>query len=95
MNFPTALYHWGDLDLGGVRIMARIQAHLRRALKPHLMTQQLLELHGEEYDGINRAKLLSLAAKHKESVPLTDLILSSTPPRWLEQENIDPSAPTK
>lgn len=86
-------FHWGDLDLGGVRIMARIQQQLRRPLHPHLMTRELLEQHGECSDRISTTKLLALASRHHDLKPLIDLILSFDPPRWLEQENIDPRAP--
>ena len=86
-------FHWGDLDLGGLRIMARIQQHLRRNLHSHLMTRELLELHGESSGRIDRVKLVSLASRHPKMKQLTDRILSFDPPLWLEQENVDPRAP--
>jgi hypothetical protein len=86
-------FHWGDLDLGGLRIMARMQEHLRRALHPHLMTRELLEQHGKCSRRINTMKLALLAARHHHLKPLVDLILSFDPPLWLEQENVDPRTP--
>jgi hypothetical protein len=86
-------YHWGDLDLGGLRIMARIQDFLRRRLHPHLMTRELLEEYGEPNENISRSKLLTLGSRHVWLMPLVDLILSFDQLQWLEQENVDPSAP--
>ena len=86
-------FHWGDLDLGGMRIKARIQTHLRRRLHPHLMTRDLLEQHGQRYDHINVNKLAALASRHENLKPLIELLLSFNPPLWLEQESVDPRAP--
>lgn len=44
---PT--FHWGDMDPGGVRIFRHLETHLASAgvaLRPHLMTVELLRLHG-------------------------------------------------
>jgi hypothetical protein len=86
-------FHWGDLDLGGLRIMARIQKQLGRTLHPHLMTLDLLNRHGEAGKNLDSKKLTTLASRHPGVKPPVELILSFDPPKWLEQENVDPSSP--
>ncbi|GFO56095.1 hypothetical protein GMSM_31020 [Geomonas sp. Red276] len=86
-------FHWGDLDLGGVRIMARIQDQLQRTLHPHLMTPELLARYGEICDRLDTGKLAALASRHPFLSPLVEAILAHDPPRWLEQENVDPCGP--
>lgn len=86
-------YHWGDLDLGGLRIAIRIQSFLRRNIHLHLMNRELLEQYGEMNDNISREKLLKLSAKHNWITPYVDFILSFERPRTLEQENVDPETP--
>jgi Wadjet anti plasmid transformation system JetA-like protein len=86
-------YHWGDLDLGGLRIVVRLQNFMRRKVRPHLMNRELLELSGDSNDKISKDKLLALAGKHSWVMPFVESILSFEPPRTLEQENIDPESP--
>lgn len=86
-------YHWGDLDLGGLRIVVRLQSFMRRKVRPHLMNRELLELSGDTNDKISKDKLLALAGKHSWVMPFVESILSFEPPRTLEQENIDPESP--
>lgn len=43
------IYHWGDIDLGGLRIFLHLEqalAEVGRRLQPHLMTEALLRSHG-------------------------------------------------
>jgi len=43
------IYHWGDIDVGGLRIFLHFErtlAAVGRALQPHLMTGALLQAHG-------------------------------------------------
>lgn len=94
-ELPEAVefYHWGDLDLGGLRIVVRLQSFIRRKVRPHLMNRELLELSGDTNDKISKDKLLALAGEHSWVMPFVESILSFEPPRTLEQENIDPESP--
>jgi hypothetical protein len=43
------IYHWGDIDVGGLRIFLHLERSLAavgRALQPHLRSGALLETHG-------------------------------------------------
>jgi hypothetical protein len=45
----TEVFHWGDLDLGGVRIFHHLEGAMRDRgvhLRPHLMSVDLLKRHG-------------------------------------------------
>lgn len=86
------VYHWGDLDGGGVRIFCHLErALLQRAcvLFPHLMTPDLLEQHG-----VVASKQLRTA-----DAPSSDSAMRKT---WdalieiglvLEQESLSPRRP--
>jgi hypothetical protein len=86
-------YHWGDVDLGGLRIIVRLQSLINRKIIPHLMDHGRMEIFGVDNDKISRDKLKKLATKHDWTQPFVDSILSFNPPRTLEQENIDPASP--
>ncbi|MBT1070677.1 Wadjet anti-phage system protein JetD domain-containing protein [Pelotalea chapellei] len=86
-------YHWGDIDEGGLKIFAYIQEHLQRLLRPHLMDSDLLKRHGTTKTTIRRDEVSNIASKHPCTEGLALAILSTVPPKVLEQENIDPLAP--
>lgn len=86
-------YHWGDLDLGGLRIIIRLNSFVSRDVTPHLMSREILETFGEASDKLNRNMLIHLGKKYEWIMPIVESMLSFDPPRTLEQENVDPSAP--
>ena len=86
------LYHWGDVDGGGVRIFC----HLERALAsralvllPHLMDPTLLEQHGV----VGGKKLRPADAPSSDSAmrPVWDALIDTG--LVLEQESLAPSRP--
>lgn len=86
-------FHWGDIDLGGLRILVRLQSFVGRKVTPHLMGRSELARAGVDNDKISEDKLKKLAAKHTWTSPLVESILSFSTPRTLEQESVDPVKP--
>jgi hypothetical protein len=78
-------YHWGDIDLGGIRIAHHIHENLPVGLRLHLMDESLALTHGAP------AKPLSGVVFPAHS-PVSDLaaFLASERAHLLEQEEIDP-----
>ena len=86
-------YHWGDIDVGGLRIATHIQSQLGKRLNLHLMDAKILASHGKLSDSFTRGKLAGLQTSNEEIDALISLLLHTDNPLVLEQENIDPSAP--
>lgn len=86
-------FHWGDLDEGGLKIFAYVQTFLCRTLRPHLMTADLLMRLGNEKPNLRTEEILKMADQHPATNPLVDVILANSPPKVLEQENINPQRP--
>jgi hypothetical protein len=86
------LYHWGDIDGGGVRIFCQLERALANrglALLPHLMTSALLQEHG-----VPREKQIRLAdapSRDSAMAKLWDALLETG--LVLEQESLTPSRP--
>lgn len=87
---PT--FHWGDMDLGGVRIFRHIERALAKVdvnLQPHLMSVDLLASRGTararpgatSFEGFEGSAVAALA----EEIRLTGLVH--------EQEDLDPTSP--
>jgi hypothetical protein len=85
--------HWGDIDEGGLKIFAYICGLLRRTLQPHLMTADLLASFGQPKPGLRVDEVKRTAEKNTALASLVSAILSTKPPKTLEQENIDPYPP--
>jgi hypothetical protein len=83
-------FHWGDIDEGGLKIFIYIQGLLTRTLKPHLMTPDLLALYGQPNHNLRIEEVRRTADKNLEVMPIAEAMLSTNPPKTLEQENIDP-----
>jgi hypothetical protein len=81
----------GDIDEGGLKIFIYIQGLLTRALKPHLMTPDLLSLRGLPNQNLRIEEVRRIADKNSEVMLITEAMLSTNTPKTLEQENIDPS----
>lgn len=86
-NTGQGLYHWGDIDPGGIRIGCNLEAALSVAISPHLMTPSLAANFGK------KPTRDSAPLRTSETSGFADLAhyLNQPDARWLEQENIDPS----
>lgn len=85
------LYHWGDIDPGGLRIFRYLEETLPRTLHPHLMQRDLAELHGRvaQVD----ASLYSIAQSTSAVADLADWLSKDAGVKHLEQEAITPMSP--
>lgn len=83
----AVIYHWGDIDAGGVRIFRNIEERLGRQIRPHLMNKAIAEERGRPANPIR-----SLARIAEQESGIADLAwyLSNDKPKQLEQEIIPP-----
>lgn len=89
--WPEApMYHWGDVDAGGLLIAESLENAAGRAVVPHLMSFDLPSRHWRRAASIGR-----LARLAKKPGPWGDLArrLMSEGAKTLEQEAIDPRSP--
>jgi len=89
-------FHWGDVDLGGLRIFARIAATLtHQTLRPHLMgPQDATEAGGRSFSGADRRQLERIAERGGPAGDLArDWLASGATPR--EQESQEPASPVR
>lgn len=95
LTYPidVPFYHWGDIDEGGLKIFLYIQSVLSRTLKAHQMTQQLLDAIGQPNDTLRTDELKRIADVNTETMHIVKAMLSSAPPKTLEQENVEPESP--
>lgn len=88
------VYHWGDFDVGGLRILTLLQRELGgRLIQPHLMSRTLLgALRPERNFSDDERRKLTQAVVHPHlSVWASDLAEQLLGP--IEQENVTPIAP--
>lgn len=88
------VFHWGDIDLGGLRIFAHLERSLAGVgitLLPHLMDPAVLDKHGSSAD----RSMTPLPAHLTTSLigPLWTFMAGLTRPVELEQEELDPAMP--
>jgi hypothetical protein len=84
----TKLWHWGDIDPGGLRIARHLETSLGKSVTPHLMSIELASLHGRKPDpGQLAPRIPEESAFHGLAE-----FLRTDQGRWLEQEVIDPVA---
>jgi hypothetical protein len=83
-------FHWGDIDVGGLRIANHIQSQIGRILRLHLMSSQMLSTKGEAVVSLPRFKV---QAANDQIQTLMKALARNNPPLILEQENIDPKSP--
>ncbi len=84
-------FHWGDIDAGGLRIFRYLEENLPRGPRPHQMTRELANSHGQPADAD-----LSLAAIARTESAVNDLagwLAFGNDIRHLEQEALDPQSP--
>lgn len=84
------IYHWGDIDAGGIRIAAHLEDALGVQLELHEMRIELAERLGTPLQ--SRKALDRLALRLGEIGELARW-LSSDQAKALEQEELDPKAP--
>ncbi|KIH76247.1 hypothetical protein SAMN05660860_00139 [Geoalkalibacter ferrihydriticus] len=91
LDSHTPFFHWGDIDVGGLRIANHLQAQIRRDLRLHLMSPEILSRHGEMVTGsLPRFRAKSISPQIQD---LMDALVSHDPAIILEQESIDPQPP--
>jgi len=83
--------HWGDVDAGGVRIFKYLEENLPRGPRPHLMTKELAEKHGQPAEA--DLSLASIARSESSVRELAEWLALGSGIRHLEQEAINPSPP--
>lgn len=84
------IYHWGDIDAGGVRIAAHLQGAFGITLKLHEMRPELAQALGAPLQ--SRKGLEMLSAQSGEIGSLARWLCRKEA-RALEQEELDPQAP--
>ncbi len=95
-NVP--FYHWGDVDLGGLRIFSHIQNFLfsgknTRTLLPHLMSQQLVATNGQTQTQLSRSQFDAVLTRCPQLHEIVGAIFSHKNAMVLEQESLSPVSP--
>lgn len=80
------VWHWGDVDGGGVRIGLYLERSLPVSVTPHLMSAELARAYGKPAAPL---KTLKGIPPDSSFAPLA-AFLSSADAHWLEQETLDP-----
>lgn len=83
----AVVHHWGDIDLGGVRIGRFIETSLAVTVVPHLMSADIAIACGRKTPP---APALTNFAGDSSFAPLA-AFLASENSHWLEQEVLDPA----
>ncbi|WP_445219871.1 Wadjet anti-phage system protein JetD domain-containing protein [Bradyrhizobium sp. Pa8] len=85
--------HWGDVDVGGVRIFRYLEENLPRGPRPHLMTKPLAEKSGQPADA--DPSLASIAKSDSAIRDLAGWLSFGSNVHHLEQEALDPAPPAR
>ena len=85
-NVPC-VWHWGDIDAGGVKIAAYLERSLPVPIMPHLMTPELATAYGKAAPTLTNLSQIPPASALAELAAY----LSSNAAHWLEQEVLDPT----
>jgi hypothetical protein len=89
---PTVpLFHWGDIDPGGLRIFRFLEESLPRRPLPHLMECALAETHGKPAP--RDPTLAQLSRSDSTLAELARWLAEGTQIRHLEQEALQPQSP--
>ena len=92
----VSFFHWGDLDVGGLRIFARIATILsQHSLRPHLMgPQDAAETGGRAFSSADRRQLERIGERSDPAGELArHWLTSGAAPR--EQEAQEPASPVR
>ncbi|WP_370879903.1 Wadjet anti-phage system protein JetD domain-containing protein [Labrys monachus] len=95
MRAGAPVFHWGDIDPGGLRIFVHLERALRERglpLMPHLMDAGLLRSHGQPAGRPTRRLPVGKAGDSALGA-LWDMMAGDPAGLELEQEALDPSAP--
>jgi hypothetical protein len=84
--------HWGDVDAGGLRIFRYLEENLPRGPRPHLMTKELANSHGQPADP--DTSLAAIARSESAVNDLAEWLAFGSEARHLEQEALEPLSPT-
>lgn len=85
---PNArLYHWGDIDVGGIRIFRNIEQRLGQHIVAHLMSPEIAELYGKQAKP--NSYLAKLADTQSGAAELANYLAAGNP-KHLEQELVPP-----
>jgi hypothetical protein len=86
---PNArLFHWGDIDVGGIRIFCNLEERLGRRITPHLMTIELAVSNGKLKEPVPG---LARIAGSDSGIANVAGYLADGEPRHLEQEAVSPA----
>lgn len=91
--------HWGDVDLGGLRIFCHIQSFLlgsdaARTLLPHLMNKELIVAHGQPQLKLRRSQFDTVVEKCPQTKEIVDAMFVTDDAMFFEQEALSPVSPT-
>lgn len=82
----ASLWHWGDIDVGGIRIFRNIEERLSIIAKPHLMTRDIATQRGKEQPG--NVTIRKIAGTDSGARDLAAFLAERC--YHLEQEHLDP-----
>jgi hypothetical protein len=87
-------FHWGDVDVGGLRLFARIAATLvHHSVRPHLMGPPYGgDFHGRSFSSTDKRRIERVAGRTDPTGDLARQWLVSNTGPW-EQEEQDPESP--
>lgn len=85
----ATFHHWGDIDAGGVRILANLEERVGRWFRPHLMDASLAEARGVPRPPMPALRRIADAGGGAAGLAR---YLGEGSPRHLEQESTAPSA---
>jgi Uncharacterized protein conserved in bacteria C-term(DUF2220)/Uncharacterized protein conserved in bacteria N-term (DUF3322) len=91
MPADVPFLHWGDIDAGGLRIFRYLEENLPRGPRPHQMSRELANSHGQPAD--SDASLVSIAKSDSGVSELAHWLAFGNDVRHLEQEALDPQSP--
>ncbi|WP_431015470.1 Wadjet anti-phage system protein JetD domain-containing protein [Bradyrhizobium pachyrhizi] len=86
----TPVYHWGDIDAGGLRIAAHLEDAFGTRVQLHQMEPKLARAFGSP---LQSRKGLEKLAKRSGEIGQLALWLRSEEAKMLEQEELDPMPP--
>lgn len=85
-------FHWGDMDLGGLRIFKHLAGFVQRPLAPHLMEPPAGQLASRPFTPDERRRLEAYARDEGPAAALAASWLAAGV-GCLEQEALDPATP--
>lgn len=87
------VYHWGDMDEGGIKIMACLQKAVKTQIRPHLMGKLEIEQYGQKSKKINTKNVERQLGISSGIDMVIEALKAADYSCFLEQEHIDPVSP--